>query len=88
MNLRHFTLNSLIALSLTAGATAPALADDGLALRVATSMGQLIAEQGNRAFVQIREDLKDDLAERFEQWLAAPDAGSQPQGSTQSADVQ
>ena len=67
------------ALALSLAATAPAHADDGLALRIAMSAGSAIAAQGNAALAAIRQDIKDTVIEQLKPFLpAATPALQQP----------
>lgn len=69
-----FSIKALALTTLMLGATAPAHAADNLAVRFAAGVSHAIASQGNAAFQQIRADLQQDLARKFDSWLpkAAP----------------
>lgn len=58
---------------LMALACGPAHADDrSLPSRAASLVGQLIAQQGNAALTQIREELRDDLVRTLRPLLPTP----------------
>ena len=66
---------TLIALSFAA-ATAPASAQGNLPARAVSALGTVIADQGNAALVQIREEFKDTLVERIKPYLPKPEAAA------------
>lgn len=86
------TIKALALAALLAAATSPAQAADGIATRVAATLSGAIAAQGNAAFQQIREDLKQELVNQFESLLpASQDAGAEVSGEAEgksSSDVQ
>lgn len=57
--------------------TAPVHAEESLVSRVATGVGHAIAAQGNAALAQIREEVKDKLADSIKPFLPA-DFKSEP----------
>jgi hypothetical protein len=86
MNHRRHITAATLALALL-GTAAPALAADSLTTRVALGLGNAIAAQGNAAFQQIRNDLREELSERFHSLLPhnpAEQARTEPE--TESAD--
>jgi hypothetical protein len=76
MNRQNRTIFASFALAATLLASVPARADEGLAVRVATGVGQLIAAQGNAALVTIREEFSQQLAETIKPFLPAPEQTS------------
>jgi hypothetical protein len=76
MNRQTRTIFASFALAATLLASVPARADEGLAVRVATGVGQLIAAQGNAALVTIRDEFTDQLVETIKPFLPAPDETS------------
>ena len=73
---RH-TLIALVALVSITLTSAPALASDNVAFRMASGLGRVIAAQGNAAFQHLRDDVRRDVAQKFRDWLSAPGATAQ-----------
>lgn len=71
-NTRKSSLKILAAALLLAG-SASAQAADGVAYRMVTGVGNVIAAQGNAAFQEIRAEVGRNLAERINAWLADPE---------------
>lgn len=71
---KSLKLTTLLALSLAA--SAPAHAEESVAIRAASAVGAVIAAQGNAALVEIRREVKDALASQLKPFLpqAAPAA--------------
>lgn len=64
---------SIAALALClAGASAPASADDSLRDRTVAALSNAIADQGNAALVEIRDELKRDLLKTLAPLLPSP----------------
>lgn len=69
---KSHALSVLVAAGLM-GLSNVASADDGLAQRVATGVGRVIAAQGNTALVQIREELGHTIEKTIQPWLPVQD---------------
>lgn len=66
--MKHRTCIALAAALLAA--TVPANAnEESLSMRAASSLGQFIARQGNAALMEIRNEVKKDLAARLKPYL-------------------
>lgn len=82
--LSHKALKTLhvVAAAGLLGLSSAASADEGLAQRVATGVGRVIAAQGNAALMQIREELGQTIEKTIQPWLPAQDVqasnGTQP----------
>jgi hypothetical protein len=75
MNRQIRSTLSALALATLAFAATPAQADDGIAVRVATGVGRVIASQGNAALITIREEIKAKLVDSLSPFLPADPAG-------------
>lgn len=78
----RFTLinSSLLALALLASGPVAAEESPGAraAIVAANSVGRWIASQGNQALIQIRAELRRDLAESLKPLLPSPDSIAKP----------
>ena len=71
MNFKGLFKATLVATALTLAG--PAAAADSAGERAASAVGHWIAMQGNQALRDIREDLKDRLADSLKPLLPTPD---------------
>lgn len=85
----HLTLIKSSALALALLAAGPAAAEESYGARVAaaaaSSVGNWIANQGNQALREIREDLRDNLADKIKPFLPAPAEVTPPAATTADA---
>lgn len=87
----HLTLIKTSVLTLALLAAGPAAAEDSYGARVAaaaaSSVGQWIATQGNQALRDIREELRDNLADKIKPFLPAPAEVTPPAATTTAANA-
>lgn len=85
----HLTLIKSSVLALALLAAGPAAAEESYGARVAAaaanSVGHWIANQGNQALRDIREDLRDNLAQTLKPLLPAPAEVTPPAATTADA---
>jgi hypothetical protein len=85
----HLTLIKSSVLALALIAAGPAAAEESYGARVAaaaaSSVGTWIANQGNQALREIREDLRDNLADKIKPFLPAPAEVTPPAATTADA---
>jgi hypothetical protein len=86
MNRTTRSMFSALALAALLAASVPAQADEGIAVRVATGVGRVIAAQGNAALATIRAEIKDTVKDTLQQFLPADSkSDAQDDTSTKSA---
>lgn len=65
-------LAAALVLSFAAFAGPAAAAEESLSTRAVSAVGAMIANQGNAALVQIRQELEDTLLEQLRPYLPRP----------------
>ena len=83
LNKTHMKTLHVLAATGLLGLSSVASADEGLAQRVATGVGRVIAAQGNAALEQIREELGQTIEKTIQPWLPTQDV--QASNATQPA---
>lgn len=68
---------SLIALVLLTGSVGAQAAETSISSRVASGIGHVIAEQGNKAFREMREEARKQLVEAIKPLLPKPAAAAE-----------